>query len=52
MDPADVDGDITEVLYTPEQIQQRLVEIGAQIDADYAGRDLLLVGVLKGAVMV
>jgi hypoxanthine phosphoribosyltransferase len=52
VDPVDVDGDITEVLYTPEQIQHRLAELGAQIDADYADRDLLLVGVLKGAVMV
>lgn len=52
MDPSDVDGDIIEVLYTPEVIQRRIAEVAAQIDADYAGRDLLLVGVLKGAIMV
>jgi len=44
--------DIERVLLTEEQIGTRLGEIAAQIDADYAGKDLLLVGVLKGAVMV
>jgi hypoxanthine phosphoribosyltransferase len=48
----DVEGDLTEILVTEEQIRQRLAELAAQIDADYAGKDLLLVGVLKGAVMV
>ena len=38
--------------YTEEQIAQRLDEMAARIDADYEGRDLLLVGVLKGAVYV
>ncbi len=46
-------GDSLErVLLTEEQLQTRLDEMAAQIDADYAGRELLLVGVLKGAVMV
>jgi hypoxanthine phosphoribosyltransferase len=40
------------VLLTEEQLGQRLDEIAAQIDEDYAGREILLVGVLKGAVMV
>src|SRR3954465_3043328 len=44
--------DLERVLLTEEQLHGRLDEIAAQIDADYAGRDLLLVGVLKGAVMV
>lgn len=44
--------DLTEVLYTSDQIQARLAEVAAEIDADYAGRDILLVGVLNGAVMV
>ena len=44
--------DLEKVLVTEEQIITRLQEMGAQIDADYAGRDLLIVGVLKGAVMV
>src|SRR5215475_12733464 len=45
-------ADLLEVLITPEQLQARIAELAAQIDADYAGRELLLVGVLKGAVMV
>ncbi|WP_203708695.1 hypoxanthine phosphoribosyltransferase [Cellulomonas marina] len=44
--------DLQEVLLTEEQLHGRLAEMAARIDADYAGRDLLLVGVLKGAVMV
>ena len=44
--------DLERVLLTEAQLQGRLDELAAQIDADYAGRDLLLVGVLKGAVMV
>ena len=41
--------DIEEVLISQEEIQRRTVEVGAQISQDYAGKDLLLVGVLKGA---
>ena len=41
--------DIEQVLITEEQIQGRIAEVGEQISDDYAGRDLLLVGVLKGA---
>ena len=52
MDPADMGDDLERVLLSEEQLHQRLDEIAAQIDADYAGKDLLLVGVLKGAVMV
>lgn len=40
------------VLVTEEQIAGRLAEMGAQITADYQGKDLLLVAVLKGAFMV
>jgi hypoxanthine phosphoribosyltransferase len=39
-----------EVLVTAEDLQRRVVELGEQISRDYAGRSLLLVGVLKGAV--
>ena len=52
MDPADMGDDLERVLLSEEQLHQRLDEIAAQIDADYEGKDLLLVGVLKGAVMV
>ena len=45
-------SDLKQVLITADQLQARVGELAAQIDADYAGRDLLLVGVLKGAVMV
>lgn len=51
MDLEKVAGEITEVLVTAEQIDQRVAELAAEIDAKYAGKDLLLVGVLKGAVM-
>jgi hypoxanthine phosphoribosyltransferase len=46
------DEDIEEVLITDGQIQEKVAELGAQITADYAGRDLLLVGVLKGAFVM
>ncbi len=52
MDQSDVGQDLEHVLLTEQQLKDRLGELAAQIDADYAGQDLLLVGVLKGAVMV
>ncbi|MDR1825027.1 MAG: hypoxanthine phosphoribosyltransferase [Bifidobacteriaceae bacterium] len=52
MDATDMGQDLEKVLLSAEQIDQRLTELAAQIDADYTGKDLLLVGVLKGAVMV
>ncbi|MDO4244127.1 MAG: hypoxanthine phosphoribosyltransferase [Actinomyces sp.] len=52
MDVADMGEDLKEVLVTEEEIGLRLDEMAARIDADYAGQDLLLVGVLKGAVYV
>jgi hypoxanthine phosphoribosyltransferase len=45
-------ADLEEVLISQEALRQRIIELAARIDADYAGRELLLVGVLKGAVMV
>jgi len=45
-------ADLKEVLITKEEIDAKLVELAAKIDAEYAGKDLLIVGVLKGAVMV
>jgi hypoxanthine phosphoribosyltransferase len=52
VDEAQLDGDITRVLFTKEQMAKRIVELAAEIDRDYEGKDLLLVGVLNGAVMV
>jgi hypoxanthine phosphoribosyltransferase len=43
---------IEEVLLSQEAIQQRIAVLGAQINDDYAGRELLLVGVLKGAFVL
>jgi hypoxanthine phosphoribosyltransferase len=48
----DIADDLSDTLYTEQQIQDKIVELAARIDADYAGEQLLLVGVLKGAVMV
>jgi hypoxanthine phosphoribosyltransferase len=45
-------ADLEKVLITEEEIQTRLGELAEQIWADYEGKDLLLVGVLKGAVVV
>jgi len=47
-----ISSELAHVLLTEEQIQERLRELATDIDRDYAGKDLLLVGVLKGAVMV
>ena len=52
MDASHISSELTEVLYTNDQVQARLAEIAADIDAEYADSDLLLVGVLNGAVMV
>ena len=51
MDLEAVKGDIERVSVTEEQLQVRIKELAAQVDKDYEGKDLLLVGVLKGAVM-
>lgn len=40
-----------EVMFTAEEISARIKELGAQITADYAGKDLVLIGVLKGSVI-
>lgn len=50
-DRFDDKGDIGEVLITTESIAEKVRELGAQITRDYQGKDLLLVGVLKGALM-
>ncbi|GAA2927870.1 hypothetical protein GCM10020221_24780 [Streptomyces thioluteus] len=52
MDDKDMGTDLKSVLITKEEIDAKLAELAAKIDAEYAGKDLLIVGVLKGAVMV
>jgi hypoxanthine phosphoribosyltransferase len=46
----ELEGAVAEVLIDEPTLQSRIVELGEEISNDYAGRDLLLVGVLKGAV--
>src|SRR5947199_8801842 len=45
-----MDEDIAEVLITEEQLRAKVQELGAQITHDYHGKNLLLLGTLKGAV--
>jgi hypoxanthine phosphoribosyltransferase len=45
------DAAIGETLVEPDDLQRRVRELGAEINRDYAGRELLLIGVLKGAVL-
>jgi hypoxanthine phosphoribosyltransferase len=47
---SELDRDVSEILIEEEALQRRIAELGEEISADYAGRDLLLIGVLKGAV--
>ena len=47
----DMHPDIESVLMSEQAIAERVGELAAEVDADYAGREILLVGVLKGAVM-
>ncbi|EFC81750.1 hypoxanthine phosphoribosyltransferase [Parafrankia sp. EUN1f] len=49
---ARIHPDIDDVLVSQEEIAAKIAELAARVDADYAGREILLVGVLKGAVMV
>jgi hypoxanthine phosphoribosyltransferase len=52
VDAEDISAELEKVLLTEQEIQSRLVEMAAEIERDYEGRDILLVGVLKGALMV
>jgi hypoxanthine phosphoribosyltransferase len=50
-EPAAADPAIGEVLVPNEDLMRRIEELGAEISRDYEGRDLVMVGVLKGAVL-
>ena len=50
MSAAELERAVTDVLIEPQVLQNRIAELGDEISGDYEGRDLLLVGVLKGAV--
>ncbi|WP_153397757.1 hypoxanthine phosphoribosyltransferase [Ornithinicoccus halotolerans] len=52
MDAADMGDDLEKVLLSEGEIQGRLAELAEEIWADYGDKDLLLVGVLKGAILV
>ena len=52
MDHGQVSSDIERVVASSEAIQKRVAELAQKVGEDYRGRDLLLVGVLKGAVML
>jgi hypoxanthine phosphoribosyltransferase len=52
MDASHAEQDLVNVLFTEAQITGRLQEMADEIAADYEGKDLLLVGILRGAVMV
>ena len=47
---SEIDRGVGEILIAEEAVKERVQALGAEISADYAGRDVLLVGVLKGAV--
>ena len=51
MDLAAVGTDVERVIVTEEQLKSKVAELAARVDADYKDKDLLLVGVLKGAIM-
>lgn len=47
---ADLEADVAEVLLSETEIQAKVAELGARISADYDGRELTLVSVLKGSL--
>jgi hypoxanthine phosphoribosyltransferase len=52
VDAHDIPGDLEKILIDEQTLQAKLRELAAEVDRDYADKDVLLVGVLKGAVMV
>jgi hypoxanthine phosphoribosyltransferase len=51
VEPLRSDAEIGETLVSSEELERRVAELGVQISRDYEGRDLVLIGVLKGAVV-
>ena len=52
MEYSDIADDLESVLITEQEIRDKIAELARRIEADYVGEPLLLVGVLRGAVMV
>jgi hypoxanthine phosphoribosyltransferase len=50
MSQVELERAVTDVLIDEDSLRRRVAELGEEVSADYAGRDLVLVGVLKGAV--
>lgn len=46
-----LDEDIERLVLSEDQIKQRVMELGEEISRDYAGKDLMLIGILKGCVV-
>lgn len=44
-----LENDIQEVLYSEDQIKRRVAELGAEIERDYAGKEVELIGILRGS---
>jgi hypoxanthine phosphoribosyltransferase len=51
VDLTKVESDIERVIVDEKQLQEKIKELAARVDKDYENKDLLLIGVLKGAVM-
>jgi hypoxanthine phosphoribosyltransferase len=51
VEPLRSDAEIGETLVSSEELERRVAELGEEISRDYEGRDLVLIGVLKGAVV-
>jgi len=51
VDLSKVESDIERVIVDEKQLQEKIKELAARVDKDYENKDLLLIGVLKGAVM-
>ena len=51
MQPKTVANEISEIIVTEDQIRLRIAELAKEIDAEYRGKNVLVLGVLKGAVM-
>jgi len=52
MEFSDIEADLSDILFTEQEIHAKLAELARRIETDYAGTKPLLVGVLRGAVMV
>src|SRR5690554_3083689 len=52
MEFSDVEGELSSTLFTQDEIHAKIAELARRIEADYEGKEVLVVGVLRGAVMV